>query len=278
MRFFVIYQLLVFGFIVSHVESSCTVEDFVDMGLMERFVQSEYVVYGRTIGHTARKVITTDKSYYAIDASFEVHCVFKKGDGIINSEITILDLSPRDECSGTPVTKLLRVGDLTIVALKDEEDGKFSLDEILPLTTAAVRATKAYFFSLARICDLQAWEAPAGATINQCPVCGISDFDPEVAGMNVTVDRMSVCLSTGSYIVSDMASACDIYTEYSLGDITSKTCVPADYNGACALLSYRTASPKCDCSNKKYPKVNVGAGEMVIPNMILLLTMLGLSI
>lgn len=263
-------HLFFFGLCICFVQS-CTLEGYVKMGIMERFVQSEYVVYGRTMNHQANKVVQKDESMYIIDAIFQVNCVMKRGQSNIGEVIIVSGIAPRHDWSGTPVHTLMRVGDHVIIALKNSTGGKFLLDEIMPKTSAAVRAYKPYFFSFSKICDTQTWEPPAGASANKCPICGINDFEVEIGTLNNTEDQLTTCSSTQNAVATDM-TACDLYTEYSIDEANSQTCVPANFTESCTSLMYRTANAKCDCNpKKKNILVGVGAGQTIIPSAFLVL-------
>lgn len=254
--------------------SGCLIQGYVDMSVMERFVQSKYVVYGRTINHQPRKSFVDGKKVFIIDAVFEVSCVFKKWDDQVEEIITISGIAPRDDCSGTLVQSIMRVGEHAIIALTKSRDGSYDFDEIMPKTSAAVIAYKPYFFSLARICGMQTWEAPVGAGTNKCPLCGTKDFDSEIQSLDNSQHNLKNCLSTQSSIVTNMTE-CDLYMEYSIDESNTKTCVPVTNSQTCTTLLFRTSAASCDCNPKKEkPTLRVGAGVTIFPSAFMIVVVL----
>jgi hypothetical protein len=205
---------------------------------------------------------------------FEVSCVFKKWDDDVEEIITIAGIAPRDDCSGTLVQSIMRVGEHAIIALKKSSDGKYDFDEIMPKTTAAVIAYKPYFFSIARICGMQNWEAPVGASTNKCPLCGTSDFDREIQSLDNSQHQLTNCLSTHNTIVTNMTE-CDLYMEYSIDESNNKTCVPVTNRQTCSTLLFRTTAATCDCNpKKKKATVGVGAGVTIFPSTFMIIIVL----
>lgn len=260
--------------------TGCSISGYFEMGLMERLVQSSIVVYGKTTNHRANKVPLNGVLQYVIDAEFQVLCVLKRAEDRINEHITITRIAPLDNCSGTKSNAVMKVGDYSIIALRNTTVGGYYVyDEIMPARPAAVIGLKPYFFSIAKLCGMQNWQAPTGATVDSCPICGVSSFDSEVLAMDtVTYANIKNCIYNTNAVVSNM-TACDLYMEESIDDVNAKSCVPDTYFQTCVQLLARAPTAVCDCSMQVETKsVRVGAGVVIAPSLLLILTLISFLI
>ena len=251
--------------------TGCSLSGYFEMGLMERLAQSSIVVYGRTVEHKANLVKLDGTLQYVIDAIYEVHCVFRRAEDPINERISVTAIAPRDACSATKSTSMMKVGDYSILSLRNVTGGLYVYNEIMPGSSAAVTALKPYFFSLAKVCDLQNWNPPQGASTNRCPICGISDFPAEVKALDTTYISPTNCISTRNVVITNMQQ-CDYYMEYTMDDANSRTCVPATFTQSCARLLTRPPTAVCDCNIKSDSKdFGVGKGLITIPSLLITL-------
>lgn len=269
--------LLILCVQTGHGYTGCTLSAYFEMNMMERFAQSPIVVYGKTEQHRANKVLLDGSYQYVIDAIYEVHCVIRKAEESINEHITITRIAPLDVCSGSKTSNVMKVGDYSIVALRNATGGLYVLDEVMPGTSAIEIAFKPYLFSLSKTCDLQSWHAPNGATTNRCPICGIANFDTNVKALDTTYGAPTNCIISSTTVFTNM-TACDLYMEYSVDSVNSQNCIPANYTQSCARLLTRPPTAVCDCNVKKKTKeVGVGQGVVSIPNLVVVLAAMCMS-
>jgi len=237
------------------------------MTLSEVYSLSGIIVYGKVLQHFATKI----NGKYVIEAEYEVMCVLKRGDVLIQDTITISGIGNMDKCSGTPVKQLLRAGDHSILALKNmtADHSKYELDEPMVHTSAGVHALKPYFLTLSKICGIQTWEMPQGANESHCPICGISDFAPEVSTLDTNA---TVCNFYESSVVFNMTE-CDLYMDFPLDFANEQTCVPTTYTSTCMTIVYRYPTATCQCGDEKVaqgPPVSQGTS---VASMLAVLVM-----
>lgn len=221
------------------VQTKCTISnDWNELSMEERLLLSETVVYGRTNEHLAYQ--GTSRTY-EIQAVFHVYCVLKTGKESLKENIFINKISPRTGCSGT--TDNMKIGDEAIVGLKKAVDGNYEYDEAMPMQSVSFAATFENLYEVNSICDLQDWSAPAGATVNMCPICGVANFTESV--IDTAPDaNLAPCIIGG--IKFGYGTDCKLFQSTDI-DVTS-TCIPANYKDTCTRLAYTQPSVICECT------------------------------
>lgn len=255
-------------------ETKCTIsKGWIEMPMEERLLMSEVVVYGKTKEHRANVKKISGKSYYEIDAIFDVYCVLRSGEEATAEEIIIEKIAPRDGCSGT--RNHMKIGEEAIVGLKITSEGKYVYDEVMPTQSASFAATKSNLHSISSICELQSWSAPVNATSNRCPICEVGNFTESVMD-SVANEKISPCFIDGFQVGN--GTNCNIFTTNNID--SSSTCIPANFDLTCARILSSTPSVTCDCVSTPLKKMNlhdlgeIDAGVLFMPCAMTMITSL----
>ncbi|KAH3877281.1 hypothetical protein DPMN_001144 [Dreissena polymorpha] len=260
--------LFLIGLISNGNGKTCQLENYFPMTFSEVMSSADILVYGETMQHKATKIDGT----YVIEADYKVRCVFKRVMDPIEERITITRISPRDQCMGTPISEMLRIGDHSIVSIKkndimDANVVRYDLNEVMAGTSAGFIALRPYFLTVSKLCGLQSWESPSGAVNNTCPVCGTANVSPEVS---ILSDPTVVCNFAGNATISDN-TGCDLYMDFQLADANTRTCVQADYSNTCVNLTPRPNTAVCNCGvAKDITKIDVDMATTNVPRMWLI--------
>ena len=247
---------------------SCYITKFQDINVMERFIQSEYIVYGRTLSHEEKMLSFRGRQAILKDATFEVYCILK-GNNDIDESIIISGISPRYPCSGTDVSTMMAVNATVIVGIKKKSASRYELDEVMPTLTAAIDPYKLYFSAISNICGLQDWRAPVGTSISRCPICGVSNYSADIQSHPVS-GSLKTCVFNTTQTILDM-TACDYYLPNTVSTVESQFCIPASFNNTCVTLAYRNASTaNCDCNRNSDGSIFTDGSEQTVANSLLM--------
>jgi len=254
----------------------CYVTGFVDINVMERFLQSDYVVYGQTTQHIVNELTFQGRVALLTDAVFDVHCILKGPDDMA-ATITISGISPRYACSGTVISDIMAVNDTAIIGLKKKSVDTYDLHEVMPTLSAAVIPYKLFFSSLSNLCGMQTWRSPTGANSTMCPICGTSDYTT-AALTHPDTSSLQTCVYSTSQTVSDVTT-CKLYLPSSVATVEAETCIPATYTQQCVTLQYRNASTgNCDCNRNSDGSIYTDGSEQNVVNIVLMMALSMVSV
>jgi hypothetical protein len=239
---YLLFLGIVFGFIVKDVIlSKCSIsKDWTELSMEERLLMSDIVVYGKTKEHRANVRNIGGKSYYEIDAVFDVYCVLEAGEDPITEEIIIERVAPRDGCSGTK--EHMKIGEEAIVSLQMSYGGKYQYDEVMPTQSATFAATKDSLYTIASLCNMQLWTSPLNATVDRCPICGRGEFSKSV--MEGDQKKTNPCLFDGINFLND--TNCNMFASSSLD--ADSVCIPQNTLKTCTRIVYQAPKVTCECT------------------------------
>lgn len=244
-------------FVVKDVAASkCSISTgWSELSMEERLLMSDIVVYGRTKEHRANVRNLGGKSYYEIDAVFEVYCVLEAGEDPINEEIVIERVAPRDGCSGTK--EHMKIGQEAIVGLKTSYGGKYQYDEVMPTQSASFAATKTNLYTVASLCSMQLWNPPHNASVDRCPICNRGNFSKIV--MEDSQKTTNPCLFDGINFLND--TNCLMFATSSID--SDSICIPQNTLQSCTRIMTRRPSVACECTGSDRGHVDLqGFGDI----------------
>ena len=247
---------------VVQLSSTCTIsQGWQELTMEERLVLSDIVVYGKTKQHVASTANIGGRSKFFIDAIFEVYCVLKSNEEIIDEEITIEAVAPRDGCSGT--NGYMGIESEAIVGLRKGSDGKFVYDEVMPTLTATFSPSRSHLFAISQVCGIQQWQAPTGTLQKRCPICGISNFTEASLDADVN-EELSPCVING--INFGNGTDCNLFQNKP--DNTT-VCIPTTYSQTCHQILVFESTVTCDCSKDDNPNRNGNFIDVSLANRVL---------
>ena len=178
---------------------ACKEADWRNMTLEELMFNSDIVVYGRDVDHGKFRTPS------AIDARFDVYCVFKKGANIIPGQVIIEDINEGDNCSG--VIGQTEEGQEYILGLTRQLSGFMKYADVNPLQKTAFPPSVTNLDKLSTTCGLDDWSPPGTGNQTRCPIAYKPRWctkirDPSDFGISVNFDcsRRIVLVVVLSYI------------------------------------------------------------------------------
>lgn len=259
---------VVLSLCVVDVSGKCSItSDWIDLTMEERLSMADIVVYGRTKEHRASTRSIDGRSSYSINAVFEVYCVLKRTEELVPETIVIEGIAPRDGCSGTKTH--MQLDSEAIVGLKPTYGGKYEYHEVMPMLSAAFAGVRSNLIAVSVICGLQRWDAPQGATVNRCPICGTANFTSDAISLDVdvTTDRLP-CFKDG--VFTGNLSDCQLGEQAS----DSTQCIAETYDQICARMADISLNAGCECTNMNFgdsgdgPIAEIGAAVASLPCML----------
>ena len=256
--------------IVPHSAQRCAIgAGWQRLSMGERLDSAQSVIYGRTVQHLSSVRTVYGQTMSVIDALFEVYCVLKSGGETFGEIILIEGIAPRDGCSGSRGN--VQIGQEAFIALKPTSEGNFEFDEVMPAQSAVFSATKTNFLEISSLCGLQSWSPPANATVNKCPVCGVTNFTEVLLGEDETSTTIS-CIVNGE-LVSGNSTNCDVMLSTNTDE--NENCIPTSFDNTCTRLLYTREQVNCvSMSNtvRGGSFVNVSGGDKRRLSAIAILT------
>ena len=157
---FIPYTLTVITCSVNFIHT-CKTPSWRNLTFEELMLKSDVVAYGKDVDHGKLRLPT------AVDARFDVYCVFKKGPMIVPSQVIIENINKGNNCSGVKGQTV--EGQEYIIGLTRELSGFMTYADVNPLQKTAFAPTKANLNKLASTCGLDDWAPPATGNQDRCP-------------------------------------------------------------------------------------------------------------
>ena len=168
---------------------ACKTPGWRNMTLEELLIRSDVVIYGKDVDHGKFRLPN------AVDARFDVYCVFKKGSNIVPGQVIIENINEGDVCSG--VKSQTEEGQQYILGLTRQLSGFMQYAEVNPLQKTAFEPTRTNLNKLASTCGLDDWSPPETGDQNRCPTANKPRWctkirDPTALGISVHSDCFSL--------------------------------------------------------------------------------------